>query len=399
MPREKGFEALIHFARLASEAGTGAKILPLLADALVDRVGADAVAIVEMQESGEARLVSSPHTPAELQGMTIDPDSLGSEIGPAFRTACGGRFAVVDARPLVTGGGLFGTAVMFFSRETDELALALADGLVDLTAIALGSAAKLRQLARSHAELRASQEALARAEKLRALGQMAAGVSHDLMNILNPMSLHLQIAQRAIDKKHPADAKESLTEMAGVLRRGVETVQRLRDYSRQDREPKTEELDLNRLLQEAMGIAKPRMAGRGGALSRIKEELGDPPHVWGRSSEIVNALVNLIVNAIDAVPGGGTITLRSGEADRGSWVSVTDDGPGMPPDVEKRAFEPFFTTKGEAGTGLGLAMVYATVQRHGGMVKLVTAPGEGTTFTLWFPISTSLLPPQVISRP
>jgi signal transduction histidine kinase len=100
----------------------------------------------------------------------------------------------------------------------------------------------------------------------------------------------------------------------------------------------------------------------------------------------VNALVNLIANAIDAMPAGGTITLRSGEGDGGAWVSVADDGPGMPPEVERRVFEPFFTTKGEAGTGLGLAMVQATMRRHGGTVKLVTEPGQGTTFTLWFPV-------------
>jgi signal transduction histidine kinase len=134
------------------------------------------------------------------------------------------------------------------------------------------------------------------------------------------------------------------------------------------------------------------MAARGRG-SFIREELGSPPPVRGRSSEIVSALVNLIVNAIDAMRDGGTITLRTGESERGTWVQVADDGPGMPPDVEVRVFEPFFTTKGEAGTGLGLAMVYASMQRHGGSIRLETAPGKGTTFTLWFPRSPSTRPP------
>jgi signal transduction histidine kinase len=398
VPRVKGMEALVQFARLASEAGTGARILPLLASTLVDHVGADAVAIVEMQESGATRLVPSPHTPGELENVAVDDDALGSELGPLFLRACGGRFTHMESRPLVTGGGLFGAVVMLFAKQRDDASMSLADGLVDLAAIALGNDAKIRQLARSHAELRASHEALARAEKLRALGQMAAGVSHDLMNILNPIGLHLQLAQRAIDRQKPVDAKESLTEIGGILRRGVETVQRLRDYSRQEREPKTEEIDLNKLVREASSIARPRMVGRSGALSRIHEELGEPPHVMGRASELLNALVNLVVNAIDAMPGGGNITLRTGETEGGSWVSVADDGPGMPPEVERRAFEPFFTTKGEAGTGLGLAMVYAAVQRHGGTVKLVTAPGQGTTFTLWFPARTSIPPVRPAPR-
>jgi signal transduction histidine kinase len=112
-------------------------------------------------------------------------------------------------------------------------------------------------------------------------------------------------------------------------------------------------------------------------MNRVREELGGAPPVLGSSGEIVSALVNLIVNAIDAMPNGGTIWLRTGEADRGSWVEVADDGPGMPPEVEIRVFEPFFTTKGEEGTGLGLAMVFACMQRHGRSVTLETAPGKG----------------------
>jgi len=109
--------------------------------------------------------------------------------------------------------------------------------------------------------------------------------------------------------------------------------------------------------------------------------------VMAVSSEILTALVNLIVNAIDAMnESGSTITLRSGEERAGSWIEVCDDGPGMPPEIANRVFEPFFTTKGaEEGTGLGLAMVYATVQRHGGSVTLDTAPGAGTRFRISLP--------------
>ena len=103
-------------------------------------------------------------------------------------------------------------------------------------------------------------------------------------------------------------------------------------------------------------------------------------------SEMVSALVNLIVNAIDAiVEKGSAVVLRSGQDAGASWVEVSDDGPGMSAEVAKRAFEPFFTTKGQDGTGLGLAMVYATMQRHGGNVTLDTALERGTTIRLCFP--------------
>src|ERR1019366_4884379 len=324
---------------------------------------------------------------------TLEPDVMGEELGRELLAACKGRFEKVHSCPLVSGGGLFGSVVMFFGVAHQPEQLALAEALVDLAAIALGSAAQTQQLMKSNAELRASQNALAHTEKLRALGQMAAGVSHDLKNILNPLSLHLQLVERAIDRGQTSEAKESIGDMKQALTRGVETIERLRDYSRQSPASRAEEVDLNRLVQEASAIARPRMAARGGRMSRIREELGAPPAVLGRSGEIVSALVNLIVNAIDALRDGGTITLRTGESDGGSWVQVADDGSGMPPDVEAHVFEPFFTTKGEDGTGLGLAMVYASMQRHGGSVRLETAPGKGAAFTLWFPRSASAAQP------
>jgi signal transduction histidine kinase len=198
--------------------------------------------------------------------------------------------------------------------------------------------------------------------------------------------------ERAIDSRKIADAKETTANMKQVLARGVQTIERLREYSRQSPETRTEDIDLNRLVHEASEIARPRMASRGGRMNRIGEELGAIPLVTGRSGEIVSALVNLIVNAIDAMPGGGKIVLRTGESDGGSWVEVADDGPGMPPEIERRVFEPFFTTKGAEGTGLGLAMVYACMQRHGGSVSVETEVGKGTTFRLWFQRIASVLP-------
>jgi signal transduction histidine kinase len=224
---------------------------------------------------------------------------------------------------------------------------------------------------------------MARTEKLRALGQMAAGISHDLKNILNPLSLHLQFVARSLDRGQVDDAKESVGEMRQSLQRGVQTLERLRSFSRQSNDEKTERLPLDPLAREAVAIGKSRAASGSGRLPKIVEELGDPPPVNVIASEIVAALVNLVVNAIDA--GAGTITLRSGTEEGGSWVEVADDGPGMPPEVAKRVFEPFFTTKGEEGTGLGLAMVYATMQRHGGSVSVDTAPGKGTRFRFHFP--------------
>jgi signal transduction histidine kinase len=234
-------------------------------------------------------------------------------------------------------------------------------------------------------KLRVSQEALRKTERLRSLGQMAAGLSHDLKNICNPLSLHLQVVRRALTRGQTADAQESVEEMDQILKRAIEVLDRLRDFSRQAPEKRAEVVDLNRIAHEAAELAKPRMALGGRNVSVIREELGSPPAVLGHAGEIVSAVVNLVVNAIDALTDGGTITVRTSEDDGKALLSVEDDGPGMPPELQQRIFEPFFTTKGQEGTGLGLAMVFACMERHGGTVTLKSAPGEGARFTLCFP--------------
>jgi signal transduction histidine kinase len=386
LDRDRAIDALVRFARLVSDAGVSHEILPLLADALLEHVSADGVCIVEISRTGGAQVVATRGLPPEVTALTIDPDAMGAELGRAVAKAAGGEYAHAETRPLVASANLFGSAVMLFrSAAPTPAVLQRAEGLIDLAAIALESTLQIEQLEKSYADLRASQDVLARTEKLRALGQMAAGVSHDLKNILNPLSLHLQVAERALVRNKIEDARESIVEMKQVVVRGVETVERLRAYSRQTKESKAELVDLARLVREAAGVARPRMAATGRVL-RVVEELAEVPSVLADSGELVSALVNLVVNAIDAAGATGTcITLRTGEEKGGAFVEVEDDGPGMPPEVEERVFEPFFTTKGAEGTGLGLAMVYATVQRYGGNITLDTALGRGTRFRVWFP--------------
>lgn len=385
MDRDRAIDAIVRFARVVSDAAAPHEVLPLLADALHEHVGADGVCVVEITESG-SRVAVVRGLPDAILSLTVDLDASGAELGQAVATKSKLAFERTEARPLVASGNLFGTVVMFFrAAERRDSALQMAEGLIDLAATAMESVLQLAKLERSYADLRASRDVLAQTEKLRALGQMAAGVSHDLKNILNPLSLHLQVADRAILRGELDEARESIVEMKQVVRRGVETVERLRSYSRQSKVSKAELVDLARLAHEAIGIAKPRMAATGHVL-RIVEELGEVPVILADSGELVSALVNLVVNAIDAAGTvGKSITLRSGVESGLPYVEVEDDGPGMPPEIEKRVFEPFFTTKGSEGTGLGLAMVYATTQRYGGTITLRTAPGEGTRFRLTFP--------------
>jgi len=381
-------EVLVRFARLASEIQSAEGILPLLCDAIAEHVGAAAVAVVEIGPYG-AKLIPSAHTPRELVDLELDPDAVGAETIDALLRACGGRFEHATARPLIAGGGLFGSVVMFFTEPPGPEKLSLGDGLIDVAAVALESVARMRQLVEQHAVLRAREETLAKSEKLRALGQMASGVSHDLKNILHPLSGYLQLAERALKRDKPEDAKDLVAKARQSLMRGVQTIERLRDYGRQSSDSKPEAIDLNQLVTEAVDVARPRMVGAGRAACAVDVDLGSPRAVMGQSGDIVNALVNVMVNALDAMSSsGGTLTIRTGSEGDSTWVEIADTGPGISLEVQARIFEPFFTTKGDEGTGLGLAMVHACMQRHGGSVKLESTVGEGTRFVLSFPRAT-----------
>jgi len=240
--------------------------------------------------------------------------------------------------------------------------------------------------ARVRGQLRASEEVLRRSERLRSLGEMAAGISHDIKNILNPAGLQLTRIERALAKGDLEAGGSAAAALRQVLARGLETVDRLRAFSRQEPSAELTPVDLDALAVEAVELARPRMSTGGRTPCRIQIEVGHPPRVPAAAADLVAAIVNLVANAIDAMPGGGNIRVRTGGGGAaGPWLEVADDGPGMSPEVRARVFEPFYTTKGEHGTGLGLAMVFACMARHGGSVELDTAPGQGARFTLRFP--------------
>jgi CheY-like chemotaxis protein/anti-sigma regulatory factor (Ser/Thr protein kinase) len=150
----------------------------------------------------------------------------------------------------------------------------------------------------------------------------------------------------------------------------------------------TARFDLNGAVQEAIEFTRSRWQDEAqvqGAPIDVIFERGALPEVSGRAAEIREVLTNLILNAVDALPTGGRITVTTrAEAGR-AIVSVSDSGTGMPEDVKRRVFEPFFTTKGVKRTGLGLAVTYGTIRRHGGQVSIDSAAGKGTTVTFWLP--------------
>jgi signal transduction histidine kinase len=212
---------------------------------------------------------------------------------------------------------------------------------------------------------------------------MSAGIAHDLKNLLNPLLLYTdQICDVVGDRNEVLDLAHR---MDRILTRGLETVERLRDFSRQS--PEEEEAlatNLNSMVHEAIEISKPRLGNL-----HLELRLGDPPPVLIRPADCITAIVNLLFNAIDALEGKGAITVRTSESDGGASLEVEDNGPGMPHEIKNRILEPFFTTKGNLGTGLGLSIVYAFTQRYGGRLEIDSEPGKGARFKMWFPAEES----------
>jgi PAS domain S-box-containing protein len=240
-------------------------------------------------------------------------------------------------------------------------------------------------------------EALARTEKLRALGQMASGIAHDLNQSLMLIASYGALGQRALDQEPPDrdELRELFTVVTQAAMDSGATVKRLLLLARAPLQG-TEPIDVSLLVQEVVQLTAPRWRdaaqGEGRPIHVDVETLGHPI-VVGSSGALRDALMNVILNAVDALPTGGTIHVRSAQRHDQVGIEITDDGIGMSPEVQAKIFEPFFTTKGDKGTGLGLATVFGIVERHGGQVRVHSALGKGTKFRLTLP--TSNLPIEV----
>jgi signal transduction histidine kinase/CheY-like chemotaxis protein len=233
--------------------------------------------------------------------------------------------------------------------------------------------------------LRDLQERLVRGEKLRALGELAAGVAHDFNNTLGIILGRTQLLM--VRTQDPV-----LTAGMNVIRQaamdGGEAVRRIQQFSRVREDRAHEPLDLTEIAEEVVEITRGKWkneAERRGVKVEVQIETRDAPAILGSRAEIREALTNLIFNAVDALPQGGRIAIRCRPEDDAAVLEVADDGVGMSEEVRSRMFEPFFTTKGLSGTGLGLSMVYGIVSRHQGIIEVDTTIEGGTTVRLRFP--------------
>jgi signal transduction histidine kinase/ActR/RegA family two-component response regulator len=332
--------------------------------------------------------------------MIVLPDTLAGD-SPLHRKLAGAALRSAVAVPLMVEDELFGILLTarrevngFSNGECEFLRM-----LSEQVALAAHQARLHTQLQRAYDELRQTQQAVMREERLRALGQMASGIAHDINNALCPIVVYADLLLQS-EKNLSESSHKHLQHIKTAGEDIAHIVSRMREfYRRREQADQVAPVSLNKLAAQVVELTRPRwrdIPQARGLVVEMRTDFGeDLPRLIGNESELREAVTNLILNAVDAMPAGGKLTLRTrargwnhhttGEPHPTHLVlEVSDNGVGMDEETRKRCLEPFFSTKGKRGTGLGLAMVYGVMERHEGHIEIDSELGRGTTMRLVF---------------
>ena len=338
--------------------------------------------------------------------QVYEPDTGASRFPFAQRLAQAGLGSMVAMPLMVESNAVFAVLLVarrvrdgFSSGECEFLRQ-----LCDHVALAANQAQLHDSLQLAYEELKRTQEAVLEQERLRALGQMASGIAHDINNAISPVAVYVE-SLLTYEQGFSDRARRQLQVIQRAVDDVARTVARMGEFYR--RRPAQQELAsvaVGRVLREVLDLTRARwsdMAQQRGVVIETKVEVssGDVS-VMAVESELREALVNLVLNAIDAMPEGGRLVMRAGRNEaRRVFIEVSDEGVGMDEETRRRCLEPFFTTKGERGSGLGLAMVYGIAQRHAMDIDIHSSPGSGTTFRLVFPLQEAATAGSPAGRP
>ncbi len=342
----------------------------------------------------------------ELARSDFDADS-----DPERRETCRDVFDTLEVEllvPILFGAELLGAIAVSpkltgerFTWDDRQLLRTLANqsSIAIENARAFDEIAKLNETlearveTRTH-ELHEAQAQLVHSEKMRSLGQLVAGVAHELNNPIGFVHANLQLLKEYVERLMEARARgddtarleDSITKLLSRSREGTERVKKivkdLRTFSRMD-QADLAEVDLHQEIEKTLTLMQPRLKEG----IRVERDYGQLPRVRCFVGQLNQVFLNLLMNACDALEGGGTIRIHTRPLPGGVRLEFHDDGPGIPPELQARIFEPFFTTKEVGrGTGLGLSLSHGIVERHGGRMLVGSAPGEGTTFVVELPL-------------
>jgi PAS domain S-box-containing protein len=353
--------------------------------------------LVRIDENGLSRC---------LRGQLVyEPDTVSMQFPFPQRLARGGLRSLVIA-PLVVESKVFGVLIAarrepqgFVSGECEFLRQ-----LCEHVALAWQQSDLYSALQKAYDDLRQTQEAVMQQERLRSLGQMASGIAHDINNAISPVSLYAESLLET-EPNLSARGRDYLETIARAIDDVAQTVARMSEFYRK-REPQLTlaSVNLNQLVKQVVDLTRARWSDipqqQGIVIRMITDLPADLPGIMGVESEIREALINLVFNAVDAMPEGGDLTLRTkvlevasalpdAPAHRQVHLETVDTGVGMDEETRQHCLEPFFTTKGERGTGLGLPMVYGMVTRHSAGIEIESVVGQGTTVRLIFAVPTT----------
>ena len=283
--------------------------------------------------------------------------------------------------PLRVGERILGVMNVAISHPYafDEDELRALELLADQAAIAIENARLYQDLQQQMDRLRQTQVQLVQSARMAAIGELDAGVGHELNN---PLTSILGFAELTLeDLPDDSPYRHNLERIVGESRRVRDIIQRLLHFAGQTRLQK-QPADINRLFQDTLALLREQMQSSGIVLH--EEYAPDLPECMVDTGQIGQVFLNLLSNAMQAMPNSGTLTIRSFLAGNEVAVAISDTGPGMPPEVQEHLFEPFFSTKTK-GTGLGLSVSLGLVQEHGGRITVESQVDQGSTFTVWLP--------------
>jgi signal transduction histidine kinase len=239
--------------------------------------------------------------------------------------------------------------------------------------------------AKNTTKSRELEEKSAQLKKLSALGQISSGVAHDFNNVLTVVLGRVQLMRRLTNDPYFIKSLEMIEKSALD---GASKVRKIQEFSRPGIKTLTESINLKTLVEEVLEITRPRwdIASKvKGILIEPVFELKDDLFIRGDSSDLRNAFTNIIFNAVDAMPNGGILSIKTDKIDNYICIDFKDTGIGMTEETIERIFDPFFTTKGVLGNGLGMSEVYGIIKRHNGKINVISGVGAGTTIKLRFP--------------
>lgn len=277
------------------------------------------------------------------------------------------------------------------NARADELSICRPDGTVvpvrfSASLTGFGDRQVIQALLSDISERKKMEQHLARIERLRALGEVASGVAHDFGNIITTILGYAQRLRTSIQTEPDKKAVEIIEKSA---RDGTQIVRRIQDATRVRSTTGFTSVPLNDIIRDAIAYTRSKwkeLSARGIHIE-VNEKLDYTGCVWGNAAELREVFTNILLNATDAMPDGGSVTVESAVSGQAALVKIADTGHGMTPEVKAKIFDPFFSTKGSNGTGLGLSIAYNIITAHQGRIDVESQPGKGSTFTVYLPIS------------